>query len=119
MLLTVPYLRQICSQRVMSDLLEINNNCISKAIVATRKLLDEHKITIEPATQMFTSPEQVLAYLRTGETPVGRPPLPAELPDHRLTGMSRADLKQLIERLSVQRAALVDRRRFKQRGVHR
>ena len=39
-LITVVYLRQICSQNVLSDLLGINPNSIGQAIAETRQLLD-------------------------------------------------------------------------------
>ena len=39
-LVTVVYLRQICSQNVLSDLLGINTNSIGQAIAETRQLLD-------------------------------------------------------------------------------
>ncbi|UZG59924.1 hypothetical protein [Rhodococcus opacus] len=42
MLVTVVYLRQLCSQNVLSDLLGINANSIGQVIVETRQLLGEH-----------------------------------------------------------------------------
>ena len=45
-LVTVVYLRQICSQNVLSDLLGINANSIGQAIAETRQLLTEHHRTI-------------------------------------------------------------------------
>ena len=47
-LVTVVYLRQICSQNVLSDLLGINANSIGQAIAETRQLLSEHHRTIRP-----------------------------------------------------------------------
>src|SRR3954453_6906915 len=44
-LVTVVYLRQICSQNVLSDLLGINANSIGQAIAETRQLLAEHHRT--------------------------------------------------------------------------
>ena len=49
-LVTVVYLRQICSQNVLSDLLGINANSIGQAIAETRQLLTEHHRTITPTT---------------------------------------------------------------------
>ncbi|MFE7656411.1 hypothetical protein ACFU6M_26545 [Streptomyces bottropensis] len=40
-LLTIVYLRQVCPQKVLCDLLGINPVTIGQAIKATRKLLDE------------------------------------------------------------------------------
>ena len=54
-LITVVYLRQICSQNVLSDLLGINANSIGQAIAETRQLLNEHHRTIPPTTLRFTT----------------------------------------------------------------
>ena len=45
-LITIIYLRQICSQNVLSELLGINPNTIGQAIAETRQLLNEHHRTI-------------------------------------------------------------------------
>ncbi|HEV2931075.1 MAG TPA: ISAzo13 family transposase, partial [Propionibacteriaceae bacterium] len=42
LVVTVVYLRQVCSQNVLSDLLGINPNSIGQAIAETRQLLTEH-----------------------------------------------------------------------------
>ena len=52
-LVTVVYLRQICSQNVLSDLLGVNANSIGRAIAETRQLLTEHHRPIDPTTLRF------------------------------------------------------------------
>jgi hypothetical protein len=42
-LITVVYLRQVCSQQVLSELLEVNPTSIGQAIAATRQLLEDHR----------------------------------------------------------------------------
>jgi hypothetical protein len=114
-LVTIVYLRQICSQKVLSDLIEVNPFSIGQAIAETRQLLDEHRHTVTPTTLRFTSQQALLDFVHHGTT-VRRPRLPAVLSDPSLTGMSRPKLHQLIERLSVQQAAQIQRRRHQRRG---
>ena len=57
-LITIVYLRQICSQNVLSELLGINTNTIGQAIAETRQLLDEHHRTILPTTLRFATRER-------------------------------------------------------------
>jgi hypothetical protein len=54
-LITIVYLRQICSQNVLSELLGINANSIGQAIAETRQLLTDHHRTITPTTLRFTT----------------------------------------------------------------
>jgi Rhodopirellula transposase DDE domain len=114
-LVTIVYLRQICSQKVLSDLIEVNPFSIGQAIAETRQLLDEHRHTVTPTTLRFTSQQALLDFVHHGTT-VRRPQLPEVLSDPSLTGMSRPKLHQLIERLSVQQAAQIERRRHQRRG---
>ncbi len=115
-LLTVLYLRQICSQNVMADLLGVTQSAIGPAIAETRELLEAHHHRVAPTTLRFSRRQEVEDYVRTGAVASGRPFLPVVLCDPALTGMSRDDLDNLVNRLSVRQAALVERRRYKQRG---
>ncbi|GAA0699806.1 hypothetical protein GCM10010193_63160 [Kitasatospora atroaurantiaca] len=116
-LLTLLYLRQVCPQRVLAEMLEVTDRVIGPAIAETSRLLDQHKITVEPTTLLFTEPAQLVAFVHTGVLPArSRPPLPESLCDPFLTGMSRAGLQELVDRLAVRQAALVERRRHTQRG---
>ena len=114
-LITIVYLRQICSQKVLSDLIEVNPFSIGQAIAETRQLLDEHRHTVTPTTLRFTSQQALLDFVHHGTTVI-RPHLPEVLSDPSLTGMSRPKLHQLIERLSVLQAAQIERRRHQRRG---
>jgi len=116
-LITIVYLRQICSQKVLSELLEVNPFSVGQAIAETRQLLDEHRHTVIPTTLRFTSQQALLDFVHHGNgTTVTRPHLPEALSDPSLTGMSRPKLHQLIERLSVPQAAQIERRRHQRRG---
>lgn len=55
-LITVLYLRQACSQKVLSEMLQLNPCSIGKAIAETRQLLDEQHCIIEATTLRFTTP---------------------------------------------------------------
>ncbi|MFF7976885.1 ISAzo13 family transposase [Streptomyces sp. NPDC007905] len=119
-LITVLYLRQVCSQKVLYDMLALSDRTISKAIGDTRRLLDDAGTAVGLSAVRFTKPDHLVAFLHTGMSPTEvRPALPEQLCDPALTGMSRADLHALIDQLSKRQAALVERRRFTQRGGHR
>jgi hypothetical protein len=121
-LITVIYLRQVCSQKVLCDLLGINPVTIGQAIKATRQLLDEQKISITPTVVRYFSRAEDLRTWATGTDPTGHTlPIPTrrELTDPTLTGMSRDALDTLLEELIVPYAAAVEQRRHHQRGGDR
>lgn len=118
LLITVVYLRQICSQKVLSELLEINPTSIGHAIAETRKLLDEQGRTIKPTTLRFTTAKALLNFRDSGITP-SRPQVPHTLSDPTLTGMNRQELQQMIERLAPLQAAQLERHRHQRRGGER
>jgi transposase len=121
-LITIVYLRQVCSQKVLSELLEVNPTSIGQAIAATRQLLEEHRCPITPTTLRFSRATDLLDYLDNGSSarqPRSRPRLPEVLSDPVLTGMSRQDLQQLTERLALRQAAQTERRRHRRRGRER
>nr|WP_240677908.1 ISAzo13 family transposase [Actinacidiphila soli] len=121
-LLTVVYLRQVCPQKVLCDLLGINPVTIGQAIKATRQLLDENKISITPiVVRYFTRAENLRAWA-TGTAPAADAPAPPThqaLTDPALTGMSREALNSLLEELIVPYAAAIEQRRHRQRGSNR
>jgi hypothetical protein len=125
-LLTVIYLRQVCPQKVLCDLLGINPVTIGQAIKATRQLLDEQKISITPTVvRYFTHAEDLRAWI-TNTGPAGHPPpppptqpAPPPLTDPQLTGMTREALHTLLEELIVPYAAAIEQRRHRQRGADR
>ncbi|MCO5996916.1 ISAzo13 family transposase, partial [Actinoallomurus sp. WRP9H-5] len=121
-LITVIYLRQLCPQKVLCDLLGINPVTIGQAIKATRQLLDEEKISITPTVvRYFTRADDLRAW-GAGTNPVAHVPAhPTRhaLTDPRLTGMSRDALDTLLEKLIVPYAAAIEQRRHRQRGGNR
>ncbi|WP_329581902.1 ISAzo13 family transposase [Kitasatospora sp. NBC_01250] len=121
-LITVVYLRQVCPQKVLCDLLGINPVTIGQAIKATRQLLDEQKISITPTVvRYFTRAED----LRAWATDVAPAEHPSAIPTHQaltspaLTGTSREALHTLLEELIVPYAAAIEQRRHRQRGGDR
>jgi Rhodopirellula transposase DDE domain len=119
-LITVIYLRQLCPQKVLCDLLGINPVTIGQAIKATRQLLDGEKISITPAVvRYFTRADDLRAWATGPAAHV--PPHPARhaLTHPRLTGMSRDALGTLLEKMIVPYAAAIEQRRHRQRGGNR
>jgi transposase len=117
-LITVVYQRQACSQAVLSQMLEVNEYSIGKAITETGKLLAERKHPIAPIVLRFTTASALRGFLATGTRPT-RPDRLATLGDPALTGMSRQDLARLTSRLSLQQAAEGERRKYQRRGGDR
>ena len=121
-LLTVIYLRQVCPQKVLGDLLGMNPVTIGLGIKATRKLLDERMIRITPTVvRYFTRAEDLRAWV-TSSGPAGHAPATPTrqaLTDPTLTGMSHEALHTLLEELIVPYAAAIEERRHRQRGGNR
>jgi len=92
---------------------------IGQAIADTRQLLDEHGHTISPTTMRFATASALSNFLTTGAIPTARPRVPALLSDPSLTGISRPQLAQLIERLSARQTAQTERRLYRRRGEER
>ncbi|ABG99074.1 conserved hypothetical protein (plasmid) [Rhodococcus jostii RHA1] len=64
LLITIVYLRQLCSQRVLSELLGVNPNSIGEIIAETRMLLVEHGHHITPTTGLrFTTAASLSDFL--------------------------------------------------------
>src|SRR3954463_6418691 len=118
-LITVVYSRQICSMNVLSDLLGVNANSIGQAIAETRQLLVEHGRTIAPTTLRFATAAALTEFGSGSGAQLTRPQLPALLGDPALTGMARADLAALTERVLPILAARNERHRHRRRGGER
>ena len=116
---TVVYLRQVCSQNVLSDLLGINPNSIGQAIAETRQLLTEHGRTITPTTLRFTTADQLTRFASGSDDLPTRSRLPDLLADPALTGMSRADLAAMTQRVAQIQAGRTERYRHRRRGGER
>jgi hypothetical protein len=111
-LITVVYLRQICSQKVLSDTLEVSDFTIGYWIAETRKLFTEHHVTIPATTMRFTTAAQLRGYLNNDDIPAQHPRISETLSHPALTGMSREELRQMIERLTPLQAARLERLRY-------
>jgi hypothetical protein len=120
-LVTVIYLRQVCSQQVLADLLEVTQAAIGPAIKETRRLLEEHRHPITPTFLRLTRAQDVVDYARTGTvtTDLARSRRYEQLANPALTGMPRVDLDRLVDGLSIRHAAVVERRRHQRRGAPR
>ena len=118
-LITIVYLRQICSQKVLSDMLEVSDHAIGYWIAETRKLLTEHQVTVPATTMRFTTAAQLRGFLDNDDIPAQRPRISENLSHPALTGMSREELHQMIERLTPLQAARLERLRYQRRGGER
>ncbi|MFI6496625.1 hypothetical protein [Nonomuraea typhae] len=120
-LITVIYLRQVCPQKVLCDLLGINPVTISQAIKATRQLMDEEKISITPTVvRSFTRADDLRAWETSTDPAAHTPAHPTlrALTAPHLTGMNRDQLDSLLEKLIGPYAAAIEQRRH-QRGSTR
>jgi hypothetical protein len=115
-LLAVIYLRHVCSQTVLAEMLGMNQRTLGPSIKQIRCLLQENGVTIIPTTLCFSTGQQIRDFVSADTPGPARHQLSHALSDPRLTGMPRADLNALIDRLSVQQAALIENRRHRQRG---
>jgi hypothetical protein len=122
--ITLIYLRQICTQTVLAELLEIRLDTIGRVMVETRRLLEDHGQSVAPITTVrFRTATELREFLTIPE-PAGKPTIAATdvsglLADPHLTGMSRAEFTHLTERLALPQAAQTERRRRQQRGRDR
>jgi hypothetical protein len=99
LLITLLYQRQVCSMKVLGDLLEVTATCIGDTVTQTRQALEDHGHTLSTAGVHFATAQALLAFLQTGTRPE-RAQIIDRLSDPALTGLSRADLHQLTERLA-------------------
>jgi hypothetical protein len=104
---------------VLSDLLRINPNTIGQAIAETRQLLNEHHHTIHPTTLRFTTTDALTQYLSGDQPEPSRSHLPERLADPALTGLSRAELAAITERVKHVQDARNERHRHRRRGGER
>jgi DNA-binding transcriptional regulator YdaS (Cro superfamily) len=117
-LITVIYLRRVCSQKVLVDLLAINAVTIGKVIGETRTLLDAQKITVSQTAHYFSSAQELRDWAEGGAT-TSRMELSQALSQPALTGMPRPDFQALIDRITVPYQAALEERRHRQRGGDR
>ncbi|MFE8950381.1 ISAzo13 family transposase [Streptomyces sp. NPDC007856] len=116
--LTLLYQRQVCSMKLLGDMLEVTPNCIGDLVAETRRVLEDHGHQPGYASSRFTTADSLMAYLDTDQTPP-RTRIMEILSHPRLTGMSRAELDELTRRLAPRQAAQVERASYQRRGAVR
>lgn len=114
-LVTLVYLRGVCPQKVLADLLGTNPATIGEAVRQTRLLLDQHKITIPQTTHYFSRARDLRKWLDQGEA-TEQMQLSQALSHPELTGMAREDFHGLLQRLAVPYQAVIEQRRHRRRG---
>jgi transposase len=115
-LVTVAFLRKVCLQKCLVELLGISGVSISHIISDTRLLLANNKITFTPDTPCFSHAQDFRDWITLQRTEPGRSDLAEVLSDPVLTGMPRADLRAMIQNLAVPYAARLEERWRHQRG---
>jgi hypothetical protein len=117
-LITVVYLRRVCPQKVLVELLGTNPVTIGQAIKQTRLLMDDQNITVSQTPHYFSHAQGLRDWLDHG---AGTPQMQISqtLADPELTGMPREDFQHLVERITVPYLAAIERRRHHHRGGDR
>ena len=118
LLLTLLYQRQVCSMNVLADLLEVTATCIGDLVGQTREILEDHGHHPGTAPVRFTTPQALLSFLDSGQRPA-RAAIIEQLSHPALTGLTRAELRKLTERLAAQQAAQAQRLSYQRRGGQR
>lgn len=115
-LITVVYQRQVCSQKVLGDLLGVSDMPIGLIISETRQLLGENDIHISPATLRFKTAAELRDYLASDRPLPERSRISQLLAHPALTGMPLADLAALTPRVRTVLEARGERHRHRRRG---
>jgi hypothetical protein len=118
-LITIVYLRQVCTHSVLSDLLGINTNTIGQAIAETRQILHEHRHEVVASALRFRTAAALREFASSSQPEPARTQIPGLLSDPELTGMSRADLRALTQRIRPVLEARSERHRHRRRGGER
>jgi hypothetical protein len=115
MLVTVVYLRQLCSQNVLSDLLDINANSIGQVIFDTRQLLGEHGRVIDAAALRFRTAARLRDFVASSPCPPTRSQVSGLL-SIGTDRHARTELSALTERVRHVLEARNERHRHRRRG---
>jgi DDE family transposase len=115
LLLTLLYGRQVCSMNVLGELLEVTATCIADLVHQTREVLEDHGHHPGFAPVRFATAAELLAFL-DHDTPPARIAVIDALSDPALTGLTRDELRRLIERLAPRQAAHAERLAHQRRG---
>ena len=117
-MLTLLYQRQVCSMKLLGDMLEVTPTCIGHLVAETRRVLEDHGHRPGYASSRFTTAHALMTFLDTDQTPP-RTRIMDSLSHPRLTGMSRAELDELTRRLAPRQVAQVERSSYQRRGADR
>lgn len=115
-LVTVAFLRKVCLQKCLVELLGISGVSISHIISDTRLLMANNKITFTPDTPCFSHAQDFQTWLALQQTQENETTIADVLADPALTGMPRADLQAMVQHLAVPYAARLEERWHRQRG---
>lgn len=115
-LITVVYQRQVCSQKVLSELLGISDMTIGLLISETRQLLHENDIQITPATLRFTTAADLRDYAVSDRPLPERSRIRQLLTHPTLTGMPNTELAAITSRVGTVLEARSERQRHRRRG---
>ncbi|GLW99408.1 ISAzo13 family transposase [Microtetraspora sp. NBRC 16547] len=115
LLLTVLYQRQVCSMKVLADLLEVTDVCIADLVKETRRVLEDHGHHPGTAQVRFAKPTALLDFLDTNQRPA-RALIIDQLSHPVLTGLTRDELRILTQRLAAQQVAQGERLGYQRRG---
>jgi Rhodopirellula transposase DDE domain/Helix-turn-helix of DDE superfamily endonuclease len=114
-LITVVYQRQVCSQKVLGELLGISDMTIGIAIAETRQLLGENGIQISPATLRFTTAAALRDYTASDKPLPERSRILQLLSRSDLTGIPATDLAAMTARVRKVLEARGERQRHRRR----
>ncbi|MEU8718709.1 hypothetical protein [Streptomyces sp. NPDC048663] len=64
-MLTLLYQRQVCSMKLLSDMLEVTPECVGHLVAETRRVLEDHGHQPGYAPTRFTTAAELLAFLDT------------------------------------------------------
>ncbi|MDP4510552.1 ISAzo13 family transposase [Nonomuraea turcica] len=115
LLLTLLYQRQVCSMKVLADLLEVTDTCIADLVKETRRVLEDHGHHAGTAQVRFTKPAALLDFLDTDQRPA-RAAIIDRLSHPVLTGLTRDELRLLTQRLAASQVAQGERLGYQRRG---
>ena len=117
-LLTLLYQRQVCSMKLLADMLETTPSCIGHLVHETRRVLEDHGHQPGYAPTRFTTADALMVFLDTAQAP-SRTGIMSDLSHPNLTGMSCDDLEDLIRGLAPRQAAQIERLSHQRRGADR
>ena len=117
-MLTLLYQRQVCSMKLLSDMLEVTPECVGHLVAETRRVLEDHGHQPGYAPTRFATADALMTFLDTDQTPT-RTRIMERLSHPRLTGMSREDLDELARRLAPRQLAQIERASYQRRGADR